>query len=101
MKLTPGLKLQSAGSTAAFIVIRTDGSDTDLTCAGAPLDANGTSGAGTPAATDGAGELLIGKRYRDARGTTELLCTQSGPGPLLLNGHPLAAAAAKSLPSSD
>ncbi|MDX2676691.1 hypothetical protein [Streptomyces soliscabiei] len=98
MDITPGLKLKSAASTAEFIVIRAPGRDVQLTCAGAAL------GPHVPDSTDapsGADELLIGKRYRDEESTVELLCTRSGPGPLLLDGRPLAAAAAKALPSSD
>lgn len=88
MELKPGTKVKPAGTTAEFIVIRSPGGVLELTGGGAPLDGE-------------AGELLIGKRYSDDEGLIELLCTQSGPGPLLLNGRALAAKAAKALPSSD
>jgi len=98
MELKPGLKLKSAGTTAEFIVIRGSGGDLELTCGGAPLTADGS---GAAVAAGGAGELLIGKRYSDDEGSVELLCTRSGPGPLLLDGRALEAKAAKALPSSD
>lgn len=98
MELKPGLKLKSAGTTAEFIVIRASAGDVDLTCAGAPLNADGS---GTAPAAEATGELLVGKRYGDDEGTVELLCVRGGPGPLLLSGRTLAAKAAKALPSSD
>ncbi len=97
MELSPGLKLTSAGSTAQFIVIRGSG-PAELTLAGLPLTQDG---AGDAAAATPEGDLQVGKRYADADGSIELLCTQSGPGPLALDGVVLTAAQAKSLPSSD
>lgn len=98
MQLKPGLKLKAAGTTAEFIVISGPQGEVDLTCAGAPLSIDGTGAAGVAAAE---AELFIGKRYSDDQGTIELLCTNSGPGPLVLDGRPLGAKAAKALPSSD
>lgn len=100
MELKPGNKVKPAGTTAEFIVIRSPGGALDLTCGAAPLNDNGSGGADAAMAV-GTGELLIGKRYSDDDGVIELLCTQSGPGPLLLNGRALEAKAAKALPSSD
>ncbi|MFN2538042.1 MAG: hypothetical protein ABR549_07805 [Mycobacteriales bacterium] len=97
MHLKPGLKLSSAASAAQFIVIRAPQDDLPLSCAGAPLVAEP---AGQPAA-DGTPDLLVGKRYTDAAGALELLCTSSGAGPLLMADQPLPVQAAKSLPSSD
>ena len=98
MELKPGLKLKSAGSSAEFIVIRGPGGEVELTCAGSPLNAEGS---GAPGGAAGGGDLLVGKRYSDDAGTVELLCTRGGAGPLLLDGRALAAKAAKALPSSD
>ena len=98
MDIKPGVKLKAAGTTAEFIVIRGPGGGLDLTCAGAPLNADGS---GVGAAQETAEHVLIGKRYSDDSGSVELLCTHGGPGPLLLGGRALAAKAAKALPSSD
>ena len=51
-----------------------------------------------PAFADG---TKIGKRYIDAGGAVELLCTKAGQGSLSIDGVPLAAKDAKPLPSSD
>ncbi|GAB2843633.1 hypothetical protein GCM10022221_48600 [Actinocorallia aurea] len=98
MELKPGLKLKAAGTAAEFVVIRAPGGESEITCAGAPLTADG-SGSAVP---DAAGEeLAIGKRYGDESGSVELLCTRSGPGPLVLDGRTLEVRAAKALPASD
>lgn len=96
MELKPGLKLKTAGSPAEFIVIRAPEGDVELTCAGAPLTIDGS---GTPHDAADEEKLLIGKRY--ATDELELLCTQTGAGPLLLDGVPVGMQAAKALPSSD
>lgn len=44
---------------------------------------------------------VIGKRYVDATGTLELLCTASGAGELTCDGAPMTIKAAKPLPASD
>jgi hypothetical protein len=44
---------------------------------------------------------LIGKRYVNAAGDLELLCTKPGAGALAADGAPLAMKGAKPLPSSD
>ena len=43
----------------------------------------------------------IGKRYVDAAGTLELLCTKPGEGTLALGSAPLVLKEAKPLPASD
>jgi hypothetical protein len=100
MELKAGLKLNSAVSTAQVIVVRTPGGDVDIRCGGQPM----LAGDGAPVAVDGSGDgdvLVIGKRYSDAAGTLELLCTKPGPGGLTLGDEPLAIKAAKPLPASD
>lgn len=98
MRLTPGLKLRSAASTAQLIVIRAPGDEVEVTCAGAPLSTDDPGE--VPPAGDGE-QLLVGKRYGDADDTIELLCTAPGAGPLAVDGRPMAEQAAKALPSSD
>jgi hypothetical protein len=44
---------------------------------------------------------LLGKRYTDATGTLEVLCTRAGAGTLTLADKPLELLSARQLPSSD
>lgn len=98
MQIKPGLKLKSSASTAQFIVIRAPGEDVDLTCGGALLVA--AAGA-HPDEGEGGQDLRVGKRYSNASGDLELLCTHSGLGPVQLAGQDLSIKAAQALPSSD
>jgi hypothetical protein len=61
----------------------------------APADAAPADAAPADPAT------LIGKRYVDAAGTLEVLCTASGTGVLSCDGAPMTVKAAKPLPASD
>jgi hypothetical protein len=54
-----------------------------------------------PAAADADCRTLIGKRYVDADGQVELLCTFSGAGELSCDGVAMTIRAAKPLPASD
>jgi hypothetical protein len=47
------------------------------------------------------GGSVIGKRYVDAAGTAEILCTKPGTGTLTLDGEVLQVKDAKPLPASD
>lgn len=96
MQLKPGLKLKAPGTTTEVIVIQAPGGEVSLTCGGVPMSPDGAGEPGVPN-----GEILIGKRYCDAAGTVELLCSAAGTGPLALDGEVLATKAAKALPSSD
>ncbi|ROO84902.1 hypothetical protein EDD29_2432 [Actinocorallia herbida] len=72
-----------------------------LACGGSPMVAAASAakpGAPTPA---GQAVTLLGKRYTDAAGTLELLCTSAGTGELTYDGEPLTLKAAKPLPASD
>lgn len=97
MLLRPGKKLRCAASTAQVIVIRAPEGEAELTCAGAVMTDDDP---GEVVVADGPA-LLVGKRYGDAAGTLELLCTMPGAGPLELGDEQLSEQAAKSLPSSD
>lgn len=61
----------------------------DQTTAGASVDPNHAEG------------TLLGKRYVNAAGNLELLCTKPGEGSLAANGEQLMLKEAKALPSSD
>ncbi|MFJ9376401.1 hypothetical protein [Streptomyces sp. NPDC101455] len=100
--LRPGDQLASIVCGTRVVVIRAPGavqSQPQLTCGGSPL----VAAADVPPAKPGpAGTTtLIGKRYVDATGTLELLCTASGAGELTCDGAPMALKAAKPLPASD
>jgi hypothetical protein len=99
MQLRPGLKLNSAVSTAQVIVVRTPGGEVDVRCGGRPMLADGASQGEVAAADDEA--LLVGKRYSDDSGALELLCTKAGAGGLSVGDQPLTIKAAKPLPASD
>lgn len=47
------------------------------------------------------GGTLLGKRYTDAQGSFELLCTKAGAGSLSVGDTPLVLSGAKPLPASD
>lgn len=101
MQVSVGQRLASTVCAAEVIVIRADGDDVDLTCGGAAVTTVGADDAHAgSSAADGEG-TQIGKRYVDAGGRVELLCTKAGTGALALAGEPLTIKAAKALPSSD
>lgn len=64
------------------------------------VTAAGARPAASAGAAPGAG-TLIGKRYVDASGALELLCTAAGTGPLACDGAEMEIKAAKPLPASD
>lgn len=57
--------------------------------------------ASVPVVKDPGSGTTIGKRYVDATGTLELLCTASGAGELTCDGAPMTIKTAKPLPASD
>jgi len=121
--LKPGSRLRSATCTTEVMVIQAPAADVDLTCGGAPMQplgggatpassgATGSSGSSASAREAGARSeqsersqqmgTLIGKRYVNAAGDLELLCTRPGAGTLALGGAALTVKGAKPLPSSD
>lgn len=101
MELRPGLALDSAVDQVSVIVTRAPGGDVDLRCGGHPLVAKGAGGTATEGDPSHAQGTLLGKRYVDAAGTLEVLCTKPGPSSLSLGDEPLTVASAKALPSSD
>ena len=64
-----------------------------------PLD--GEAPAGAELDPEAKGGTQIGKRYVDADGVLELLCTKPGEGSLSCDGDELGIKGAKPLPSSD
>ncbi len=101
LELRAGQKLRSAVSDAQLIVVRAPASAVDLRCGGVPVLAEGDEPSGEPADADLGEGPLIGKRYADDDLGLEVLCTQSGPGQVTVDGKPLPLKGAKPLPSSD
>jgi hypothetical protein len=98
--LKPGTRLKSAVCSTEVMVVAAPQGPVELTCGGAPLVGLGETGGGTPAA-DARGGTQIGKRYVNAAGDLELLCTRPGEGTLAMAGAPLQIKGAKPLPASD
>lgn len=102
MKLNAGSRLRSTVSDTEVIVVRSGDEDIDLRCGGQPMVPLGEEPpAGLslePAFTEG---TAIGKRYTDATGDLEVLCTKPGAGSLSIGDELLVLKEAKPLPSSD
>ncbi|MFM1723801.1 MULTISPECIES: hypothetical protein [Rhodococcus] len=98
MQLRVGARLRSTTSVAELIVIRVPGQDVDVRCDGAPMVA--PEQAADPVG-DTSGDLQLGKRYCNADGTVELLCTKPGTGVLTVDGETLGVKAPKAMPASD
>lgn len=99
MKLRVGQTLASVVDSTKVVVIRAPARDVALMCGGAALSEEQSG----PPGSAGDGELWtqIGKRYVDASGEVELLCTRAGRGELAVDGDVLTVKAAKPLPASD
>ena len=97
-----GMRLKSAVCASQVMMVVAPARDVKLTCGGAPVvelaapDASG--GAIDPAHKQG---TQMGKRYTNAAGDVEILCTKPGEGGLAVDGEVLIVKGAKPLPSSD
>ena len=99
--LKAGARLKSTVCDAHVMVIAAPAGDVALTCGGAALvepTSSAPRGAIHPEHKNG---TQIGKRYVNADGSLELLCTKPGEGSLALAGAALKLKEAKALPSSD
>jgi hypothetical protein len=99
--LQVGQALRSVTDATAVIVIRPPSADVELTCGGLAMVDAKSDAPEQPASPDHGSGTLLGKRYEDAAGTLELLCTKGGPSSLALDGVPMAIRSAKPLPASD
>ncbi len=100
--LSAGVRLRSAVSDVEVVVVRAPDGAIDLRCGGYPmrsLDAGLQPGAGPMPGFDG--NVVLGKRYTDADGALEVLCTKAGEGSLSVGDELLVLKTAKPLPSSD
>jgi hypothetical protein len=100
-RLKPGTRIRSAVCATELMVIQAPAGEVDVRCGGAPMigiDEPKPEAAIDPSQKSG---TQIGKRYVDAGGTLELLCTKPGEGTLALGDVPLSLKESKPLPASD
>ena len=101
-QLKAGTRIKSAVCSTELMVIQAPDGDVDVRCGGAPtIGIADAPPAGATVDPQRKGGTQIGKRYVDATGTLELLCTKPGEGTLALGDTPLALKEAKPLPASD
>lgn len=101
MVVRPGVKLRSVVCATEVVVVEAPPGDVDIECGGQKMvaaDAPDPAGRPAPGADGG---TLLGKRYVDATGASELLCSRAGDGSLAVGGVAAEVKAAKPLPSSD
>jgi hypothetical protein len=98
-----GQTLSSVTDTTGVVVVRAPGGDVEITCGGKPMVSvkAGTPVERVPADPAFAQGTKLGKRYENAAGTIELLCTKGGTSSLAVDGEILTIKAAKPLPASD
>jgi len=102
VELKPGVRFRSAVGETEVVVIKAPAGAVDLRCGGHPVVPIGDEPpAGLSAETGFDGDTLIGKRYTDATGELELLCSKGGAGALSAGTELLVLKDAKPLPSSD
>lgn len=98
-----GARLGNPAIDTEVIVVRAAAGEVVVVSGGLPLgeDRSGGQQAEQDAGSFDDEQVLLGKRYLDEPTGLEVLCTKSGPGPLVCNGRQLTLKAAKPLPSSD
>lgn len=102
LRIEPGRRLFSAVCETELIAIKATDTEVELTIGGRPPLDTPRDGQGLVEVLAGHdGGTLIGKRYVDAAGTVELLCTKPGEGVPALDGVILQLKESKALPSSD
>ena len=100
--LKPGTRLFGAACETQLIVVRATADPIDLRIGGHPVltsAADRTGGLSLVAGHDA--PTLMGKRYVDASGSVELLCTKPGAGSIAVGDSLCELKDAKPLPSSD
>jgi hypothetical protein len=101
-KLRIGSRYRSQACTTEVIVVKAPAEPVDLTCGGQPMTPAGQTAQHELPIKDGLAEgSLLGKRYRSAEGTVEVLVTKSGDGSIGLGATPLQLGEVKALPASD
>ncbi len=97
----PGTRLYGRACTTELMIIRAPADAVEITIGGLPSATSAADRDGGSIAEGHGGGSLMGKRYVDAAGTVELLCTKAGEGAGAVNGELLEVKDAKPLPSSD
>jgi len=101
-KWKTGTRVRSAVCNTEVMVIAAPDAEVELTCGGAPVIPMGSEPpSGVTLDPEAAKGTALGKRYVNAAGDLELLCTKPGAGSLAANGELLTLKEAKPLPSSD
>ena len=103
MEVRVGQSLASTVDTTTVVVVRAPAGQVGLTCGDAEMvDAKSLRVVPEPMDAIGLAEgTQLGKRYLDAAGTLELLCTKGGVGSLAVDGVPMLLKTTKPLPASD
>lgn len=101
-EIKAGSRLRSVVCATELMVVAGPGAEVDIQCGGAPMIIIGQDPpAGASLDSAHAEGSALGKRYVDAEGTVEVLCTKPGQGSLAVGGTAMALKEAKPLPSSD
>ena len=101
MMLKAGTRLRSTVCATEIIVVKAPAADVEVTCGGASMgDPAATEAVAGDTPTPGSGTAM-GKRYVNADGSLEVLCTKPGSGTLAADGAELSLKEAKPLPASD
>ena len=102
LRIRPGTRLYSAVCATELIAVKAPADEVELTIGGAPALTDISARDESRGVADGhGGGALLGKRYIDAAGTVELLCTKPGDGVPAVAGTLLSIKDAKPLPASD
>ncbi len=101
MELKPGVRFRSQVCTTEGVVVKAAPGGA-LACGGVAVVAiDGEVDASVTLDPAHAGGTLLGKRYTNAEGAIEVLCTKAGAGTLAFDGVALEVKSAKPLPASD
>lgn len=97
-----GIRLKSAVCNSELMLIVAPAEEVNLTCGGAAvIELAGDPPAGATIDPEQKQGTQMGKRYTNAAGDIEVLCTKPGEGGLAVDGVALEIKGAKPLPSSD
>jgi len=103
VEFKPGTRLRSQVDATEVIVVRAPKVDVAIACGGHPMiDQQAQPAPGLIPAGDGAGAMLLGKRYIvDGEDALELLVTKPGSNVITVDGVPVTPKEARPLPASD
>lgn len=100
--LKAGTRLKSAVCSSEIMVVVAPKTEVTLTCGGVPvIELAAEPPSDVQIDPDHKLGTQMGKRYTNAAGDLEILCTKPGEGGLAVDGAPLEVKSAKPLPSSD